>query len=294
MSKNSIEKYLSFQYLNQRKTICKLIITSKWDIFLWLPKILSDNEPTFLEKSTFPSKKIYNSSWIKLLTYDEIQFKDISTTVNNFKLSYHPDWFVQFSWTGKIVSWKDKNGDPKGFWLSTFPIDDMCYGPFIGINFNGNLWLFDHQNNTKDNTILPIFKRWKTNTYISSISNENNMALELFMRKFGVSDSRISWIIWKDLYHENDIIWRFPHPDEWIFQLKIFIFEHNSKTYLLWARLLVREDYEDNMKEWIRYTISCATAPSDDPERRCRIWCYHGKYWQNLFQPKINKIIDLE
>ncbi|EKD24502.1 MAG: hypothetical protein ACD_80C00226G0005 [uncultured bacterium (gcode 4)] len=293
MSKNQLEKYLSFQYSDSIKTICKLIITNKWDIFLWLPKILPDNEPTFLEKSSFPSEKIYNSSWIKQLTYDDIQFKDISTTVNDFKLSYHPDWFVQFSWAGKIISWKDEDGNPKGFWLNTFPIDDMCAGPFICMNFNGNLWLFENQKEQKDNTNIPIFKRWKTNTYITSLSDENNITLELFVRKIGELDPRMSWIIRKDPNFQHDIIGQFPHPDEWVFQLRIFMFEYDSEIYLLWARLLIREELDDTMEEWLRYWVSAATAPSDDPELRYRIWCYHGIYWQNLFQSKINKVVDL-
>lgn len=294
MSKNQLEKYLCFKYLDGTKTICKLIVTSKWDVFLWLPKISPDNEPTFLEKSTFPYKKIYDSSWIKYLSKEELLFKDISTTVNDFKLSYHPDWFTQFSWTGKIISWKDQYGNSKWFWYNTFPIDNMCDWPFMWMGFDGNLCLFEDQNSLKNNTILPIFKRWITNTYITSISNETNVSLELFIRKVGESNPRKAGIIVKEKEHEDDILWNFPHPDEWLFKLRIFIFEYNSEIYLLWARLLIREEDEYIKKEWLTYSACPATAESDDPNLRYRICCYHGKYWQDLFQSKINKTIDLE
>lgn len=293
MSKNQLEKYLSFKYRETTKTICKLIVTNKGDVFLWLPKILPDWEPTFLERSTFNPEKIYWSSWIKRLSHDDIQFKDISGTINDFKLSYHPDWFVQFSWAGKIISWKDANWRPKGFWHNTFPITNMCDWPFIWIAFTGDLWLFIPQDDLKDNTILPVFKRWKTNTYVESISDENNMTLELFIRKIWEDDPKLSWIIWKDPTFKNEIIWNFPHPDEWLFKLRIFMFEFNSEIYLLWARLLIRENEHSGKEEWLRYSISTAASLSDNPKLMYRIWCYHGTYWKSLFEKKINKEIDI-
>ena len=292
MSKNQVETYLSFKNSNKTKIICKLIVTNKWDIFLSLPKILSDAEPTFLEKSTFLSTA-YNYSWINQRPLNELQFKDISSTVNKFKLSYHPDWFVQFSGTGKIISWKYDDGKPKGFWLNSFSIDNICSGPFLGMNFCGNLWLFEDKKEGSKTTNIPIFKRWKTNTYITSVSNETNIALELFIRKIRESDPRMCWFISEDINSKDDLIGVFPHPNERLFKLRIFIFEYNSKVYLLWARLLIREKLENDMKKWLRYSISTATEQSEDAEIRYRIWCYHGKYWQDFFQSKINKNIDL-
>ena len=56
-----------------------------------VPAVLSTDEPTFLVNTKFHLKKIYDSSGMKKLSHDEIEQKDISSTVNKFKLSYHPD-----------------------------------------------------------------------------------------------------------------------------------------------------------------------------------------------------------
>ena len=48
MSKNQVEKYLCFRHSKWIKAISKIIFTKKWDIFLSLPFLEKNNEPTFL------------------------------------------------------------------------------------------------------------------------------------------------------------------------------------------------------------------------------------------------------
>lgn len=296
MSKNQVEKYLCFRHSKWIKAISKIIFTKKWDIFLSLPFLEKNNEPTFLTNIKFPLDKIYDSSGIKHLSENDIQYIDISSTEHDFKLSYHPDGFTQFSWTGKILSGKNHDWSAKAFWHTSFSLDDMCLWPFIWISLNGNLWLIKDHSMDKEYSLIPLYKRWITNDYVSHIDSEQNMTLELFIRKMEEDDPRKIWILQKDPSLDNEIIWAFPHPDEGIFYTRTFPFVYNNIVYLLWVRVLIwewdRQDIEEKFKQ-IRYSMWPSMGKSDNPDLWYNLSCFHGNYWYDIFQEKITKSIDL-